>query len=63
MELWKWILDIEANQEIKPRLNPNLFEKEKLESLDFDPLIVKICKGVWKLGIKLGNWDQSFHNL
>jgi hypothetical protein len=24
MELWKWILKIEANQEIKPRLNLNL---------------------------------------
>jgi hypothetical protein len=23
MELWKWILEIEANQEIKPRLNLN----------------------------------------
>jgi hypothetical protein len=24
MELWKWILEIGANQEIKPRLNHNL---------------------------------------
>jgi hypothetical protein len=35
MEFWKWILDIEANQEIKRRLNPNLFCERKTRKLGF----------------------------
>jgi hypothetical protein len=35
MELWKWILEIETNQEIKPRLNLNLLKERRIEKLRF----------------------------
>jgi hypothetical protein len=33
MELWKYILEIETDQEIKPKLNLNLLKERRIESL------------------------------
>jgi hypothetical protein len=38
MELWKWILAIETNQQIKPRLNLNLLRERRIEKLGFKSL-------------------------
>jgi hypothetical protein len=38
MELWIWILEIETNQEIKPRLNLHLLRERRIEKLRFRSL-------------------------
>jgi hypothetical protein len=38
IELWKWILEIETNQEVKPRLNLNLLKERRIEKLRFKSL-------------------------
>jgi len=37
MELWKYILEIETNQEIKPKLNLNLLKERRIEKLSSGP--------------------------
>jgi hypothetical protein len=45
MELWKWILEVETNQQIKSRFNLNLLKGRRIEKLRLRSLDTRNMEG------------------